>query len=122
MAARLQEHYDVLFIGKDGNVAYCNTFCFGAKFGEGSFQLMEFSQISCCFVFLHQVIVPTNLSLTLKISRSMVLRRSTLLKDFKIMVRGNVSCRVRENISLVTGVEQLIAVPGGGKTCSLFHL
>lgn len=39
MAARLQQHYDVLFIGKDGNFTYCNAFCLGANFGEGSFKL-----------------------------------------------------------------------------------
>ena len=39
MAARLQEHYDVLFIGKDGNVDFSNGFCLEAKFGEGSFKL-----------------------------------------------------------------------------------
>ena len=41
MAARLQDHYDVLFIGKDGNIHFCNAFCLEAKFGEGSFKLKE---------------------------------------------------------------------------------
>jgi len=60
MAARLQEHYDVLFIGKDGNVDYCNAFCLEAKLSEGSFKLKEFVQSKYFELFWPRTELPLN--------------------------------------------------------------